>query len=330
MSEDEAGTAGCGQPGTVWAGRILLTQRLRLRPLVAADAAAIGHLLDDGEMVRHIANVADPTDIRDAGEFIALMAGEALARTGIALAMERTIDGQVVGCIGFGLEHDGNPELGYWVARAAWGQGLATEALRRLVRHLFLDGGFDRVWASVHPDNAASRRVLVKGGLSLARRDGILRQGHAEDIPVYALGRSVWRASHAARPKLLVAAAALVDSDGRVLLASRPPGRSMAGLWEFPGGKIQDGETPEEALVRELAEELGIDTAASCLAPIAFASHDYDTFHLVMPLYVLRNWSGAPTPREGQQLAWVRPGRMGEWPMPPADIPLVALLREWV
>lgn len=127
---------------------------------------------------------------------------------------------------------------------------------------------------------------------------------------------------------VLVAAVALVDADGRVLLAQRPPGKSMAGLWEFPGGKVDAGETPEAALVRELKEELGIDTAESCLAPIAFASHSYETFHLLMPLYVARVWKGTPTPMEGQQLAWVKPVRMGDYPMPPADIPLIPILRD--
>ena len=131
-----------------------------------------------------------------------------------------------------------------------------------------------------------------------------------------------------AAPLLLVVAAALVDGDGRVLIAQRPEGRSMAGLWEFPGGKIHDGETPEAALVRELHEELGIDTRQSCLAPVAFASHDYGTFHLLMPLFVCRTWRGTVTAREGQNLAWVRPLRLRDYPMPPADEPLVAILRD--
>jgi 8-oxo-dGTP diphosphatase len=129
-------------------------------------------------------------------------------------------------------------------------------------------------------------------------------------------------------PLVLVAAAALVDADGRVLLAQRPPGKSMAGLWEFPGGKVDTGETPEAALIRELAEELGVDVAASCLAPFTFASYSYPDFHLLMPLYVCSKWSGTPVAREGQQLAWVRPARLGDYPMPPADKPLVAMLRD--
>jgi 8-oxo-dGTP diphosphatase len=127
---------------------------------------------------------------------------------------------------------------------------------------------------------------------------------------------------------VLVAAVALVDEDGRVLLARRPEGKAMAGLWEFPGGKVDQGETPEAALIRELAEELGIDVEASCLAPFTFASHAYPDFHLLMPLYVCRRWSGIVTAREGQRLAWVRPQRLAEYPMPPADKPLVAMLRD--
>ena len=129
-------------------------------------------------------------------------------------------------------------------------------------------------------------------------------------------------------PILLVAAVALVDRDGRVLLARRPEGKTMAGLWEFPGGKVRDGELPEQALIRELEEELGIDTRRSCLAPFAFASHSYEDFHLLMPLFVCRVWRGTPRPREGQELAWVRPPRLGDYAMPPADVPLVALLRD--
>ena len=127
---------------------------------------------------------------------------------------------------------------------------------------------------------------------------------------------------------VLVSAVALIDPDGRVLLAQRPEGKSMAGLWEFPGGKVEPGETPEHALIRELHEELGIETWNSCLAPLTFASHGYDDFHLLMPLYVCRVWKGTPTPLEGQQLAWVRPNRMTDYPMPPADKPLVAMLRD--
>jgi 8-oxo-dGTP diphosphatase len=125
---------------------------------------------------------------------------------------------------------------------------------------------------------------------------------------------------------VLVAACALIDADGRVLLAQRPEGKPMAGLWEFPGGKIEAGERPEQSLIRELREELGIGVSEPCLAPLTFASHSYPDFHLLMPLYVCRRWEGTVTPREGQALAWVRPNRLRDYDMPPADVPLVSHL----
>ena len=125
---------------------------------------------------------------------------------------------------------------------------------------------------------------------------------------------------------VLVAACALVDADGRVLIAQRPEGKSMAGLWEFPGGKVEKGERPEESLIRELKEELDINVKEDCLAPLTFASHVYPDFHLLMPLYVCRRWEGTVTAKEGQKLAWVRPNRLRDYPMPPADVPLVSHL----
>ncbi len=127
---------------------------------------------------------------------------------------------------------------------------------------------------------------------------------------------------------LLVAACALIDADGRVLLAKRPPGRPLEGLWEFPGGKVEPGETPEAALIRELEEELAIRVSPKCLAPFTFASHSYDAFHLLMPLYVCRKWEGEVTARQGQKLAWVRCNGLGDYAMPPADEPLKAMLRD--
>jgi 8-oxo-dGTP diphosphatase len=131
-------------------------------------------------------------------------------------------------------------------------------------------------------------------------------------------------------PILLVVAAGLIDVDGRVLIAQRPEGKAMAGLWEFPGGKVGLGEMPEAALIRELKEELAIDTKESCLAPFTFASHAYDDFHLLMPLYLCRRWWGRVAPQEGQAVKWVRPVRLGDYPMPPADKPLVAMLRDFL
>lgn len=227
------------------------------------------------------------------------------------LAVERLADGADLGDLSFRLDGAGTAEIGCVMRPGACGQGFATQALRRLARHLVADLQCSVLRAL--PGDAAWARVLDKAGFT----GGVL-------------SAAAWQARHDARPMLLVAAAALVDPDGRVLMCRRPPGRAMAGLWEFPGGKLDAGETPERALVRELAEELGVDTGESCLAPVAFASHDYDTFHLLMPLYAIRTWKGMPQPHEGQELKWVRPLQMATLPMPPADVPLVALLREWV
>jgi 8-oxo-dGTP diphosphatase len=127
-----------------------------------------------------------------------------------------------------------------------------------------------------------------------------------------------------------VVAVALIDADGRVLLTQRPAHKEHGGLWEFPGGKIDPGETPEAALVRELKEELGIDVPQRCLAPLTFASHAYETYHLLMPLYACRNWEGEPEPQEGQKLAWVRKDKLRDYAMPPADAPLIPILQDWL
>ncbi|PHZ84264.1 8-oxo-dGTP diphosphatase MutT [Paremcibacter congregatus] len=129
---------------------------------------------------------------------------------------------------------------------------------------------------------------------------------------------------------LLVAAVIMIDIDGRILLARRPEGKSMAGLWEFPGGKVEKGETPERALIRELNEELNIDVTEACLAPFVFASHTYEDFHLMMPMFLCRRWDGILTPREGQTLKWVKIQDLGTYPMPPADAPLLAMIRDFL
>jgi 8-oxo-dGTP diphosphatase len=238
---------------------------------------------------------------------------------------------------GFGIA----PELdkrqavvGYWLGKPYWGQGFASEALAVGLDYAFATFDIDWARASVVPENHASIRVLEKGGF---RYDGIgLEPAPARGGPVgiefRALSRTEWlkRKEPPPLPIVLVAAVALVDADGRVLIAKRPPGKSMAGLWEFPGGKVQERETPESALIRELKEELSIDVKQACLAPITFASHRYETFHLLMPLYVCRRWDGMVTPQEGQETKWVMPGKLADYPMPPADSPLIAMLRDFL
>lgn len=166
------------------------------------------------------------------------------------------------------------------------------------------------------------KRLLRYGFATLGLQS--LRSG---DVIV---AREDWDVRHRQRKQLLVVAAALIDAENRVLMTSRPEGKSMAGLWEFPGGKVHEGETAEAAIVRELREELGVEIGESCLAPLTFASHDYDDFHLLMPLFAVRNWQGVPQPLEGQAVQWVRLDQLSSLPMPPADLPLVAQLRLWL
>lgn len=320
---------GCLAQATGWNGRPIDTARLILRAPRIDDVPRLIELLADADVVRHTARVPHPYTQADGERFIAACAEERAAGAGVTLAIEERVSGQMIGCIGAPFA-PGNAELGYWLGRPYWGQGFATEAARRLLRFLFDVCGRGLVWACPEPANEASRHVLEKCGLIFERRERMLfpARKNERDVDVHSIDRERWTAVHAARKQVLVAAAALIDGDGRVLLAQRPEGKSMAGLWEFPGGKLDAGETPETALVRELREELGIDITESCLAAIGFASHDYDTFHLLMPLYACRQWRGQVSAREGQTLEWVRAPRLGDYKMPPADVPLVAVLRD--
>jgi 8-oxo-dGTP diphosphatase len=317
----------------------LVTERLTLRPLAAEDAEALHRLVNDWEVTRNLSVVPFPYPRELADEWIestrhARADGSAYQ---FAITGREGEHETLVGVVGVRI--DGRiGRLGYWVGRRFWGHGVATEAATRLARWALANLDLDRLEASVITDNPASAAVLkhvgfrqigeridtflARGGDNVvwtfeATRDDIF--GHAGPVP-----------EPGSKPLVLVAACALIDADGRVLLARRPEGKKMAGLWEFPGGKLNDGETPEAALIRELKEELGIDVASVCLAPFAFASHEYERFHLLMPLYLCRRWKGTPKPRENQALAWVRPNKLADYPMPPADKPLIPLLRDFL
>jgi len=320
----------------------LVTERLKLRPPIPEDAESLHRLINDWEVTRMLARVPFPYEREEADKWIASAARELEQGSAYHLVITGSDEGQeiLVGCVGLNIDAKGRlGRLGYWVGRRYWGHGVGSEAAGRMTRWAFANLTLDRIEAGVAMDNAASIAVLRRIGFRQvgegrehsracnaerpvwtfeATREDVF--GHAE-APVAAGG---------AKPLLMVAACALIDADGRVLLARRPEGKAMAGLWEFPGGKLQAGETPEVALIRELKEELGIDVSAGCLAPFTFASHDYERFHLLMPLYLCRRWKGLLKAREGQTLAWVRPQKLAEYPMPPADKPLVPLLRDFL
>jgi len=336
----------------------LATERLALRPLRAADAE---ELVNDWAVVRMLSRLPFPypRDLTD--EWIASTARQIADGTGYHLAITGHEAGQemIVGCIGLRLDikpRTGN--LGYWVGRRFWGHGVATEAATRLSRWALANLDLDRLEAHAAEDNAASAAVLRRIGFRMTGtgRERFLARGGEHPVLRFQATRDDFspraplrdqlsptapqraaipepppkQPAPAGQPIVLVAACALIDTDGRILLARRPEGRPMAGLWEFPGGKLDPGETPEAALIRELREELGIEVTEACLAPFAFASHAYDDFHLLMPLFLCRRWVGQPTGREGQVLAWVRPAKLTDYPMPPADKPLIPLLRDFL
>ncbi len=325
----------------------LKTERLTLRPLAPADAPALHRLINDWDVTRTLAAVPFPYPRDLADEWIALARAQIEAGTAYHLAVTGTegVQELLVGGVGLRIAEDRRSgALGYWVGRRFWGHGVATEAAGRLVRWALANLDLDLLTAQVATDNPASAAVLRRIGfrqVGEGQQTFAARGGKQPVLHFEATRADLSEPSRAAppappppavdaKPMLLVAACALIDTDGRVLLARRPEGKSMAGLWEFPGGKLNPGETPEVALIRELREELGIDVAAACLAPFAFASHAYDRFHLLMPLYLCRRWKGRPRAREGQTLAWVRPQQLADYPMPPADAPLVPLLRDFL
>jgi 8-oxo-dGTP diphosphatase len=323
----------------------LKTERLTLRPLRPEDAEALHRLVNDWEVTRMLATIPYPYPRDLADDWIAstveqLRDGDAwhLAITGKEGRSET-----LVGVVGLRLDKAARTgRLGYWVGQAYWRHGVATEAAKRLVSWGFANLPLDRIEAEVKEGNDGSAKVLRRIGFrQTGSADRVsVTNGTAHTVTLFeatrddVFGRPDVPVSQTdpagSKPLLLVAACALVDVDGRVLLARRPEGKKMAGLWEFPGGKLNPGETPEIALIRELKEEIGIDVTATCLAPFAFASHDYDAFHLLMPLFLCRRWRGIPTPRESQTLAWVRASRLAEYEMPPADKPLIPLLRDFL
>ncbi len=341
----------------------LVTERLRLRPLRPADAEELHRLVNDWAVVRMLSRLPFPYPRQLTDEWIASTLQQIADGTGYHLAITGEEAGQemIVGCIGLRLDmtpRTGN--LGYWVGRRFWGHGVATEAAGRLSRWALANLDLDRLEAHVAEDNTASAAVLRRIGFRMTGtgRERFLARGGEHPVMRFQATRDDFApraplrdqlspaspqrtvaasklspespAAAPDRPVVLVAACALIDADGRVLLARRPEGKPMAGLWEFPGGKLGPNETPEAGLIRELREELGIEVTESCLAPFAFASHAYDGFHLLMPLFLCRRWAGQPTGREGQVLAWVRPAKLAEYPMPPADKPLIPLLRDFL
>lgn len=309
------------------------TGRLTLRLPVPGDADAVAAYVGDPDVALMTARIPHPYPPGAATQFIMDSLAETACGRRLVCVVARSGSDAPIGTVELSFDGEtGGAELGYWIGKPHWGRGYASEAAAALVGIGFKEHKLTRIVARALTSNTASLRVLENIGMQPVRTyDGPCRPGVCDvTLSEYVLTRDVWQAgqgqdSGAARV-VLVSAVALVDVDGRILIAQRPAGKPMAGLWEFPGGKVQPGETPEAALIRELQEELGIDTHASCLAPLTFASHAYADFHLLMPVFACRKWKGTPIPREGQVLKWVRPRDLRDYPMPPADVPLIAML----
>jgi len=312
----------------------LVSRRLTLRlPALEDVPTFVAHLNDPG-VSEHLSHVPYPYTEQDGIDFVRSKTGDGPLDIGEVYVIEESETGKMIGTIGVRrLDLPGGGavgEIGYWLAREAWGRGFASEAVAALIPVCWASG-IERLTAHVNVENAASRRVLAKNGFAeVGMAELWMPARNRSNTSVLMALEPGRHPTDSSVPILTVVAVALLDGDDRVLVAQRPPGKPMAGLWEFPGGKLHAGESPEEALIRELREELAVDTEQSCLAPFSFASHRYEAFHLLMPLYVCRVWQGRPTAQEGQVLRWVPVQALGGLAMPPADVPLVAMLRDYL
>lgn len=324
---------------------LLRGSRVQLRALREEDAPVFHRLINDWQICRLLPEAPFPYPAATARDWIASAVSDEAARRAFQFAIISRHSGKMIGSVGLRLTRDKTAaSLGYWLGKAFWGQGFAAEAASLVIAWGFAELPILSITATVAEGNDASVRILQRLGFQPAgngHESFICRAG--AHLPVQYLSIVREQLSHGdiqvtekaagdspGKPTLLVVAAALIDPEGKILLARRPAGKRLAGLWEFPGGKLEPGEAPEAGLIRELREEIGIEVAIEDVAPFAFASHAYDKFHLLMPLFVCRRWAGTPSPREGQALAWVAPDRLVEYPMPPADRPLIPMLRDFL
>lgn len=304
----------------------LATERLTLRPLIEEDRNILAILANDRRIAEKTARIPLPYTLQDADNFIAQSQKNLRKGTQIILAIIRRSDQTFMGVVG--LEE----EIGYWLGVEYWGQGYGKESMRALVHFAFSTLQLEKLDGSALEDNIASRRIMEGLGFQqtgIKDLSSLAFEGKKPGVTYTLLRKDFLDQYHAIkRPILWVVAAALINEKGELLLTERPKGTRMAGVWELPGGKMEIGETPEDALIRELKEELNIVVREENLEPLNFASYRYDTFHLIMPLYLCRKWDGNLYGVEGQQLVWTTYFEMVHYPIPPADISLTHCLAD--
>lgn len=323
-----------------------------LRPLMPPDGADVHRLVNDWSVVRMLSHLPFPYPRDLADQWIASTIERQSAGTAWHFAI---CEGDtLIGCIGLSVDPSSQTgRIGYWVGRPYWRRGVAGTCVRHVIGWAFDTLPIQTVAADVAGDNAASLTLLDRLGFTQAGTTRVPFLSRGKDpypVLTYRLDRAAFTAltpaenaqdevhspgtvpeaalQHRLSRILLVVAGVLVDREQRILIARRPSGKPMAGLWEFPGGKVEPHESPEQALIRELDEELGVDIGAGCIAPFTFVSENIGTRHLLMPLYLCTRWRGIPAPRENQELAWVRADELGAYPMPAPDRPLIPLLKE--
>ncbi len=296
----------------------IASDRLTLRPLEEKDAIPMTTLANDLRVAERLARLPYPYTVKDAHEFISYAREGIKERSHLALAVIRRVDQVFMGVVG--LEE----EVGYWLGFEFWGQGYGKEAMKALIHFAFFTLYQKSLAARVRADNVASRRIFEGLGFVQTKTTECTSRAYEGTKPgvMYALSRERFIENYKGikRPLVWVVAAALINEKRELLLAERPAGKVLAGVWELPGGKMEPGETPEESLIRELKEELHIDVQEAHLEPLSFASYRYETFHLIMPIYLCSRWTGNLHGAEGQKLAWVTYGDLAHYPLPPADI----------
>ncbi len=296
----------------------IATDRLTLRPLEENDAAILTTLANDKRVVERLARLPHPYTLADAHQFISYARDGLQNGTHVNLAVIRRADQTFMGVVGL------EKVIGFWLGFEFWGQGYGKEAVKSLVHFAFFTLQQEEIKGSALENNVASRRVFEGLGFSQTgtkKSTSVAYEGTKPGV-TYALLRKdfVERYNASERPLVWVVVAALMNEKGELLVSERLAGKSLEGVWELPGGKMELGETPEQSLIRELKEELHIDVKEEELQPLSFASYRYETFHLIMPIYLCRRWEGNLHGAEGQKLAWITYADLARFPLPPADI----------